>query len=378
MSEAISRIPNGFRYHSESDPRLRRLVEDTARSVFNGWSYEEIITPTVDYYSLFESGMGAMEANRAFRFSDGDGRLVALRPDVTSGIARAAATLFATRPRPLRLCYAASVFHQEGQSHSEWRRESKQLGCELIGTNTLAADMEVLAIALEVLRSLPLKQRFVIILNDVEVFNGIAESLAFDPKARDQLRQLIDFRDVTELENFLACHTSTDNCRDLTQIIELAGKREIFDRARRVIINARSHEALNRLEALWSIIESLGLAENFAIDLGDVSRLDYYTGLTLSIYIDGVGSHVGSGGRYDNLISRFGKSEPAVGFVLKLDALADLIALDQDSPPEFKQRRTVLNCATEDVVAAFREAITLRAQGHEVTIESEEVSSCRN
>jgi ATP phosphoribosyltransferase regulatory subunit len=378
MTEAISKIPNGFRYHSESDPRIRRLVEGTARSVFDGWSYEEIITPTVDYYSLFESGMGAMEANRAFRFSDSDGRLLALRPDVTSGIARAAATLFATRPRPLRLCYAASVFHQEGQSHSEWRRESKQLGCELIGTNTLAADIEVLAIALEVLRNLPLKQRFVIILNDVEVFNGIAESLTLDAGARDQLRELIDFRDVAELENFLACHASSDNCRNLTQIIELAGKREIFDHARRVINNPRSNEALDRLQALWSIIESLGLAENFAIDLGDVSRLDYYTGLTLRIYIDGVGSHVGSGGRYDNLISRFGKSEPAVGFVLKLDALADLIALNQNSSLEFKEGRTVLNCVANDVVAAFREAIALRAQGHEVMIENEEVSSCRN
>ena len=378
MTEAISKIPNGFRYHSENDPRVRRLVEDTAQAVFNGWSYEELITPTVDYYSLFESGMGAAEANRAFRFSDADGRLLALRPDVTSGIARAVATLFATRPRPLRLCYAASVFHQEGQSHSEWRRESKQLGCELIGTNSLAADMEVLVIALEMLRNLPLKQRFVIILNDVEVFNGIAESLALDPGARDQLRQLIDFRDVTELENFLARYTSAGNSRNLTQMTELAGKREIFSRARHVITNERSNEALNRLEALWSVVESLDLAENFAIDLGDIPRLDYYTGLTLRIYIDGVGSHVGSGGRYDNLISRFGRSEPAVGFVLKLDALADLIVLDQSASPEFKREAKVLNCATDDVVAAFREAIALRARGHEVMIESEEVNSCRN
>lgn len=370
MSDAISRIPNGFRYHSESDPRLRRLVEDTARSVFNGWSYEEIITPTVDYYSLFESGMGATEASRAFRFSDSDGRLLALRPDVTSGIARAAATLFATRPRPLRLCYAADIFHQEGQSHSEWRRESKQLGCELIGINTLAADLEVLTIAVEVLLSLPLKRRFVIILNDIEIFNGIAESLALDTHARDQLRQLIDFRDVTELQKFLAGHTSADNTRNLTQIIELAGKREIFDRARQVILNERSLKAINQLETLWLTIESLGLTENFAMDLGDVSRLDYYTGLTLRIYIDGVGSDVGSGGRYDNLISGFGKSEPAIGFVLKLDALADLIALDQDSPPEIKQGTTVLNCVTNDVVAAFREAIRLRGQGHEVLIEA--------
>jgi ATP phosphoribosyltransferase regulatory subunit len=378
MSEPISRIPNGFRYHSESDPRVRRAVEETAMSVFDGWCYEEIITPTVDYYSLFESGMGSIEAHRAFKFTDADGRLLALRPDVTSGIARAVATLFAKRPRPLRLCYAASVFHQEGQSHAEWRRESTQLGCELVGRNTIAADMEVLAIAVEVLQRLGLNRKYVITLNDVEIFNGIAESLALDSDARDELRQLIDFRDVAELQRFLATYATADKCLAFTQIVGLSGKRETFDRARGVITNARSIAALDHLEALWQIVESLGVAENFEMDLGDLSRLDYYTGLTFKIYMEGVGSHVGSGGRYDNLTAKFGKSEPAVGFVLKLDALADLMSRDQESPDISNLERTVLTCADGDSMGAFREAMNRRSQGQRVMIEADEVSSCRN
>src|ERR1700731_570735 len=110
MSEPLSRIPTGMRYYSGSEARLRRAIENILISIFDGWSYEEITTPTVDYYSLFEHGMGRSEAHRAFRFTDTDGRLLALRPDVTSGIARVTATLFAKRPRPLRLCYAAPVF----------------------------------------------------------------------------------------------------------------------------------------------------------------------------------------------------------------------------------------------------------------------------
>ena len=376
MSEPISKIPNGFRYHSEAGPRLRRLVEETATSVFSGWSYEEIITPTVDYFSLFESGMGSPEANRAFRFIDSDGRLLALRPDVTSGIARAAATLFAKRPRPLRLCYAASVFHQQGQSHADWRRESKQLGCELIGCNGLAADIEVLLIALEILRSLSGELKFIITLNDVEIFNGIAESLALDSRARDEFRQLIDFRDTAQLQKFVASYSPSDDSRDFTQVIQLSGKGEIFDRARRVITNARSFAALTRLKALWFMLVSLDVAENFAIDLGDVSRLDYYTGLTLRIYVDGVGSDIGSGGRYDNLISRFGKSESAIGFVLKLDALAELIATGQQQTPESTQQ--TINCDGDDAVGAFRKAMNLRAQGHNVAIQSEEVNACQS
>src|SRR5437762_7041110 len=177
MTESLSRIPAGMRYYFGQEARLRRTVEEIAMTVFDGWSYEEITTPTVDYYSLFEHGMGRTEAHRAFRFTDTDGRLLALRPDVTSAAARAAATLFAERTRPLRLCYVAPVFRQQPQSHAEWRRESTQIGCELIGANSSAADAEILAIVCEVLERLNLHCHCSITLNDVEVFNGIAEEL---------------------------------------------------------------------------------------------------------------------------------------------------------------------------------------------------------
>jgi len=144
MSESISRIPSGFRCYAAAEARARREIERVAMTVFDGWGYQEIVTPTLDYYSLFETGMGMAEAQRSFKISEGDGSLMALRPDVTSGIARSAATLFAKHDRPLRLCYASSVFRQQRQSHVDWRRESKQIGCELLGCNSAAADMEVL------------------------------------------------------------------------------------------------------------------------------------------------------------------------------------------------------------------------------------------
>ncbi len=367
MSEPISRIPNGFRYHFESNPRVRRQVEETAMAVFNGWSYEEIVTPSIDYYSLFESGMGALEASRAFRFTDEDGRLLALRPDMTSGIARAAATLFAKRPLPLRLCYAQPVFYQRAESHADWRRESTQIGCELIGRNTTVADMEVLAIIAEVFQRLGLNRKYAITLNDVEIFNGIAESLALDPEARRELRRLIYARDATELERFLISQVD-DNRREFTQVIQLSGKRETLERARKLIHNPRSNAALDRLEALWSIVESLGITEYFGIDLGDVSRLDYYTGLTFKIYLEGAGYPVGSGGRYDNLTAKFGKSEPAVGFVLKLDALAELMSRDRKAIPNANPPIAVFNCADGDAVNTFRKAVERRTQGERVVL----------
>src|SRR5436309_13790837 len=204
MSEPLSKIPSGMRYYFGQEASLRRTIEETAMTIFDGWSYEEITTPTVDYYSLFEHGMGKIEAHRAFRFTDVDGRLLALRPDMTAGAARAAATLFAKRARPLRLCYAASVFRQRPQSHAEWRRESKQLGCEFIGSSESLADMEMLAIATEIFERLGLQDDYRITISSVEVFNGITEELGLDAFGRERMRHLIDIRDASGLQRFLA------------------------------------------------------------------------------------------------------------------------------------------------------------------------------
>ena len=313
-----------MRYYIGAEARLRRLIEDAAMSVFEGWSYEEVITPSVDYYDLFEQGMGQTEAQRGFRFTDNDGRLLALRPDVTSSVARIAATLLADRPRPLRFCYAAPVFKQQTQSHAEWRRENTQLGCELIGVGGKRADLEVLRLAAEILKRLDLQASYCITINNVEIFNGIAGELALDAPARERLRRLIDTRESAELHRFLQGYSATDG-HAFAQLAQLTGKRDVLDAARKSIQNHRSVAALDYLQDLWSEIESLGLHNEFEIDLGDVPSLDYYTGLTMKVFVHGAGASVGRGGRYDGLTGNFGRAEPAVGFVLNLDALTEVV-----------------------------------------------------
>jgi ATP phosphoribosyltransferase regulatory subunit len=378
MSQPLSKIPAGMRYYSGPEARLRRDIEAATISIFGGWSYEEITAPTIDYYSLFEHGMGRAQAHHAFRFSDTDGRLLAVRPDVTSLVARAAATLFAQRERPLRLCYVAPVFRQRPESHAEWRRESTQIGCELIGTNSSVADMELLAIVWEVLQHLDLASGCSITLNDVEVFNGIAEQLKLDSAARDQMRQLVDTRNSADLRRFLVPYSSDEDSQALAQLIQLSGKRQVLDDARRTITNARSRAALDRLARLWNVIESLQLSDHFEIDLGDVSRLDYYTGLTFKIYVRGGGSRVGSGGRYDGLTAGFGKAEPAVGFVLELNALTDVLLARDEPALAATSIEKPAPVADSDLAGLFRQAIDRRAVGERIVIDSSEVSSCRN
>lgn len=368
MAQPLSNIPNGMRYYFGSEARQRRRVEAIAMSVFDGWSYEEINTPTLDYYSLFEHGMGAA-ANRAFRFADNDGRLLALRPDVTSAAARAAATLLKDRERPLRLCYAAPVFAQNPQSHAEWKRESRQVGCELIGANSRMADLEVLAIVSEVLRTLDLGDRCLVTLNDAGIFHGIAELLLLDQPARDRLRQLIDIRNSTDLQRFLRPFGSTTEARLFTELPALPGKRETLNFARQFIQNDKSRAGLERLEALWTVIESLGLTKSFEIDLADVSRLDYYTGVTFKIYVEGAGTRVGSGGRYDGLTESFGRGEPAVGFVMDLDALTEVA---RNTQVNLRKREVEIDSGEQhlaDRVGTLREAMKNRSLGKRVMLD---------
>ena len=325
--EPLSSIPVGVRYYFGAEARLRRRVEDAAMRVFERRAYEEIVTPSVDYFALFDRGMGHGEAQRAFRFTDTDGRMLALRPDVTSTIARAAATLFAARPRPLRLCYASTVFRQRPRSHAEWRREWTQVGCELIGANSTRADAEVLTVAAEILNDLDLRGRFRVTLNHVGIFNGFAAQLGLDAEAREQLRRIVDARDAAELRQFLGARAALAEQTSLARLLQRpGGGRELIDEARDLAGNESSRAALDALAELFDALDARGLADCFEIDLCDVSGLDYYTGLVFKIYLAGAGTRIGGGGRYDELTASFGQSEPAVGFALDLDALTEVIA----------------------------------------------------
>jgi ATP phosphoribosyltransferase regulatory subunit len=369
MTEPLSNIPGGMRYYFGREARLRRAVEDAVMSVFDGWGYEEIATPSVDYYALFERGMGGDEAGRTFRFTDTDGRMLALRPDVTSSVARAAATLFASAARPLRFCYAASVFRQRPRSQAEWRRQGRQLGCELIGAGGADADLEMLFIAAEALGRLGL--RYCITLNHVGVFNSVAEQLRLDVEEREGLRRLVDARDAVELESFLAKRGADggDVSPLARRLARLSGKLETLEEARVVATDGRARDALDALARTWSVVESLGMSELFEIDLGDVSGLDYYTGLVFKIYAEGAGARVGGGGRYDELTASFGRREPATGFVLDLDAISEVLMRGGDFETKNGVRETTKVAEGESVAARFREAKSRRARGERVRME---------
>ena len=365
MSSPLSKIPSGVQYIFDEEVLVRRWIERELMSVFQGWSYSEIILPMFDYADLFALGMGKEQAEMTYRFTGRDGKLLALRPEMTSLVARTIATRFRDRPRPIRLSYSGEVFRWD-EPRAGRQYEFQQIGLELIGSQRLEADSEVLVIAIEALRRIGLEE-FTITLSHVDFFNGIADRLELDQIQRVLLQEMIDRKQTERLNGFLEQFVDRESRDAFCRLTALAGKSAILEEARTLITNSTSAAALDDIERVFQIAEALNIDAFVDIDLGDVGGLDYYTGLTFKIYAKGLGSALGRGGRYDQLLSKFGRAEPAVGFSLCLDWLAQLLS------PEVRKAAAQSNEAVRlsaegDLASAFKEASKLRSEGQKVEI----------
>jgi ATP phosphoribosyltransferase regulatory subunit len=361
---SLSKIPSGVQYIFDDEVRLRRSIERVVMDAFAGWSYSEIILPIFDYADLFALGMGKEQAEMTYRFTARDGRLLALRPEMTSLVARTVATRFRERERPIRLSYSGEVFRWD-EPRGGRQYEFHQLGLEHIGSDRLEADTEVLVVAIEALSRIGL-DNFTITISHVDFFNGVAEQLKLDEADRREMRQMIDRKETERLKSFLRNYTDRESCDALCRLTTLAGKRAIINEARALVTNARSVAALDDIERVHKIAEALGIDSYIDIDLSDVGELDYYTGLTFKIYAPGLGTALGRGGRYDGLLANFGRSEPAVGFSLCLDWLAQLLAPKMSN--EAARSNDAIRLKADDIISAFKEAVRLRGEGRKVEI----------
>jgi ATP phosphoribosyltransferase regulatory subunit len=366
MSSSLSKIPPGVQYIFDTEVRVRRWVERQVMDVFDGWSYSEIILPIFDYADLFALGMGKIQAEMTYRFTGRDGKLLALRPEMTSLVARTVATRFRESHRPIRLSYSGEVFRWD-EPRPARQHEFHQIGLEHVGSDRLEADTEVLIIAIEALRRVGI-EGFMITLGHVGFIQGIAEKLELDAAARSQMYGIIDRKETEEFDEFLRPHADEKTREAFCRLTTLSGKKEILTEAKSLIGNERSIAALDDLGRVYGIAEAIGIDEHIDIDLGDVGGLDYYTGLTFKIYAEGLGTALGSGGRYDNLLSQFGLSEPAVGFSLWLDWLAQLSAARVAPTLPGSNNNVSTLGANGDLASVFREATRLRATGTRVEV----------
>ena len=323
MNSMLAEIPPGSQDLFSEDVRRRRRVQAAWFALAEQAGYEEVIPPTFEYEEVFTRAGGPELAARLIRFVDRDGRRVALRADFTSAIARMVATKLRAAARPLRLCYAGKVYRQEPEGGGR-RRETFQLGAELVGEPSPHADAEVLRLAIRMLRDLGMRE-FQINLGDVRFLQPVLRGLGVEKT--EQVRLAIDRRDRATLHGYAReADTPERVSRLLDELPGLIGRAEILQPAAEL---AGDDDALAAVRDLQRCDELLAEEDrqHVVYDLAEVRGLGYYSGARWEVFVGGVGRSVGFGGRYDNLLALYGLDSPAVGFALETDALADALPI---------------------------------------------------
>ena len=311
-------IPPGSRDILPDEMRELRALQGRLAQVFEGFGYGEVATPTIEYDEVLALG-DLSGAPAAHRFFDEGGELLAMRPDMTVPIARLVANRFAGDEPPFRFFYNARAYRavrpQRGQT-----REFFQAGVELIGVPAPEGTVEVIEVLAAALDSVGLR-RAVIGLGDSALYPTLLEEIGVEPEQREALLARLAAHDLVGFEAEVDALGLADAERAvLTTLPTLRGGDDALDRARGLGGEATAR-ALERLGQIHDGLGERGIADRVRMDLGLLRDLGYYTGAIVEVYDPALGHVLGGGGRYDELMGRFGRPLPAVGFALYLERL---------------------------------------------------------
>lgn len=319
-------IPSGVQDFLPDECHNKMIIEEKIRKTFNSWGYYEVEPTLLEYFDMFCESKPSIKQEQIFKFFELGNRILVLRPDFTMPIARIAATKFKNENLPLRFSYIGNIYRYE-DLQSGRQREIAQAGVELMGIKGAKADAEVIAIAIETLKDLGLSD-FQIDIGQVEFYKGLIEKSGLDSVQSDKLTALIDKKNVLALESFLKELNISEKFKKLFfKLPLLYGDISILEKARTLVTNPRSKNAIDNLYTVYQILEDYGLSKYITFDLGMVHSINYYTGIIFRGMTNNIGHPICGGGRYDNLVSEFGYDIPATGFALGIKRI--LIALER-------------------------------------------------
>ena len=359
MSDYKLHTPNGVNDILPAECGIKKEIETTIEAVFASAGYAEVETPMFEYYDCYAGRSGQISQENLYKFFDEQGRVLALRPDFTTSIARMASTKDTNRPAPLRYMYTGSVFRAE-QTEGARRREFTQSGIELIGLCSAAADAEVIALAIEAVLSAGIEE-LTMEIGQVAFFNGLAGQAGLDSADAERLRERIDSKDVVGIRDILK---NLEMDKDVKQIIEelpyMFGDISIIDKARVAGLNETSKIALDNLRDIYNYLCDYGYEKYVSIDLGMLQSIDYYTGSIFKCYTHGIGFPICAGGRYDNLMSNFGAPKGAVGAAIGVNRIMSALGCEGEI-----DRGVVMMCAEKGAAKSAHEiAAMLRQNGY--------------
>lgn len=317
--------PEGVRDIYSTECRKKLAVQEKLHELLHLYGYQDIQTPTFEYFDVFRKEIGTISSKELYKFFDREGNTLVLRPDITPSIARAAATLFEEEDYPIRLCYVGNTFI----NHSSYQgrlKENTQLGAELIGVDSIEADAEMLAMVVDGLKKAGLTE-FQVNIGHVNFIRGLMEAAGLTEEVTEEIFTLIANRNYFGVEEILDKEEASEDVKAaFSALPELIGGVEILKTAAEIAPTADAKAAIARLLKIYQILIHYGVEKHISFDLSMSGSYMYYTGIIFRAYTYGTGDAVVRGGRYDHLLEKFGKSTPSIGFAMIVDELTSALS----------------------------------------------------
>ncbi|OQB14969.1 MAG: ATP phosphoribosyltransferase regulatory subunit [Firmicutes bacterium ADurb.Bin193] len=356
-----TQTPEGALDVLENECARKRSVEGCIMQTYKASGYFEVQTPTFEFYDVFADEFGDFDQSSMMKFFDRQGRILVLRPDLTTPIARVFATRYADVPLPKRVSYVGSAFRDGGSVAGAVQKEFTQAGIELIGQSSPEADAEVIATTIRALLSCGL-EKFQIDIGQAEFFKGIMEQTGLCEETTEHIRQLIDQKSFVAVGELADSYKIKSELKELIlELPSLFGGIEVIDKIKTKSLGARAKAALDNIIEIYGILVDYGFEKYISVDLGMVKGLNYYTGVIVKGFTHGVGFPVCGGGRYDNLIGEFGRSIPATGVAIGIERVISALNY-QKAEFELPVVHTLV-CYDTDRSDAFKIAEGLRSNG---------------
>lgn len=364
--ESLLEIPYGTRDFLPGEARDMRRIESALMGTFDSWGYDEIETPSTEFLDILTMGSGRLTGDRMFKFFDRTNRTVALRHEMTTPIARLVSSRMKDVPLPIKLAYSGSVFRYE-EAQSGRQCEFHQAGVEFMGDSSAAADAEVIALSIEAMRRAGLKD-FRVCLGQVGFVREIMDVLNLSDAKKASLRLAMERRDLVGLRIELSGTDLTRPEMDtLAGLPMLHGGPVILDEAMKSASGKSARGAIENLSAIYDLLKIYGVDEFIQFDLGIIRDFEYYTGMVFEAYTPGLGFPLCGGGRYDRLLSEFGRDCPATGFSIGIERA--MLALEKDGALRTAPHKDVyVAYAPGSLLEAIRLAGRRREAGEKVLL----------
>ena len=361
MKNQLLHTPEGVRdiYNEECEKKLE--LQNRLHKALKRHGYHSIQTPTFEFFDIFGKEVGTIPSSELYKFFDREGNTLVLRPDITPSIARSAAKYFMDEEMPIRLSYMGNTFINN-HSYQGRLKESTQLGAELIGDDTVDADAEMIAMAIDALKSSGLKD-FQISVGHVEFFRGLMEAAGLSEEQEEVIRELIANKNFFGVEEEISDCSMNQNLKELFGMLGTIYDNAVsFEEAKTYAADyPRVYKAIRRLEDLDAVLKIYGVDKYVTYEFGMLSSYHYYTGVIFAGYTYGSGEPVVKGGRYDKLLTYFGKDAASIGFAIVVDQLMAAISR-QKIEITVKHDNQLIVYKPEYRREAVKKAIALRAR----------------